>query len=114
MPGHQKDGEFFGEISSTSNCLDYQARRLNITDRTSGEFCHTVNGTACAIPRMIMTICEQHQMNNGCVDLPKALWPYMPSMETSPDDFLGPRAKEKRPVFHYKKSPNFFLQPTLT
>jgi hypothetical protein len=57
---------------------------------------------------------EQHQMNNGCVDLPKILWPYMPSMETSPDDFLGPRAKEKRPVFQYKKSPNFFLQPTVT
>ena len=53
-------------------------------------------------------------MNNGCVDLPKILWPYMPSMETSPDDYLGPRAKEKRPVFHYKKSPNFFLQPTVT
>ena len=57
---------------------------------------------------------EQHQMNNGCVDLPEKLKPYMPSMETSQDDFLGPRAKEKRPVFQYKKSPNFFLQPTVT
>lgn len=110
LPGHQKDGGFFGEISSTSNCLDYQARRLNITNQANGEFCHTINGTACAIPRMIMAICEQQQHHlNGCVNLPKKLWPYMPSMENTIDDFLGPRPKEKRPVFQYKKSPNFFL-----
>jgi seryl-tRNA synthetase len=99
---------FYGEISSTSNCTDYQSRRLNIRDSTSGQFCHTINGTACAVPRMIMAICEQTQLANGCVKLPYKLWPYMPSLENAFDDFLGPRPKSQRPVFRYNKNPTFF------
>lgn len=55
----------FGEISSTSNCTDYQAKRLNIyyEDETKNKFhAHTVNGTACAIPRMIIAVLEQFQV----------------------------------------------------
>lgn len=54
----------YGEISSTSNCTDYQAKRLNIfVDDGEEKFhAHTVNGTACAIPRMIIAILEQFQV----------------------------------------------------
>ena len=111
MPGFLLDKEpFYGEISSTSNCTDYQSRRLNIRDISKGSFCHTLNGTACAIPRMIMTICEQFQMPNGCINLPKKLWPYMPSMKYSIDNFLGPRPKSKKPDFVYNKNPNNFAK----
>lgn len=54
----------FGEISSTSNCTDYQSKRLNIyyEDGENKFHAHTVNGTACAIPRMIIAILEQYQV----------------------------------------------------
>jgi len=76
MPGRA----MFGEISSASNCTDYQSRRLNITYENSNKktsFAHTVNGTACAIPRIIMAICETHQQENGNIAIPEALQPYM-------------------------------------
>lgn len=56
----------FGEISSTSNCTDYQSKRLNIfAENENGEkvHAHTVNGTACAIPRMIIALLEQYQVS---------------------------------------------------
>lgn len=57
----------FGEISSTSNCTDYQSKRLNIYYRDGDEkyHAHTVNGTACAIPRMLIAILEQHQVSRS-------------------------------------------------
>lgn len=57
----------FGEISSTSNCTDYQSKRLNIyfQDGNNKFHAHTVNGTACAIPRMIIAILEQYQVKVG-------------------------------------------------
>lgn len=73
--------KFFGEVSSCSNCTDYQSRRLNIkctSENTSKtDFAHTVNGTACAIPRLIMAICETHQQEDGSIRIPKVLQPYM-------------------------------------
>ncbi|WAR18892.1 SYSM-like protein, partial [Mya arenaria] len=60
MPASQ----LWGEISSTSNCTDFQSRRLHVKYRTrDGELrhCHTVNGTACAVPRTIIALCETHQ-----------------------------------------------------
>lgn len=60
MPAKQ----FWGEISSASNCTDYQSRRLHIKyqdNNSSMRFCNTVNGTACALPRTIMAICENCQ-----------------------------------------------------
>lgn len=55
----------FGEISSTSNCTDYQSKRLNIycRDGSTKLHAHTVNGTACAIPRMIIALLEQYQVS---------------------------------------------------
>jgi seryl-tRNA synthetase len=105
--------EDFGEISSTSNCLDYQSRRLNIRYKTPGgknklqiltsenknkekanktkqnlttqqqnfientEYVHTVNGTACAVPRLILTIMENNQTQDGKVKIPTVLVPWM-------------------------------------
>lgn len=72
--------DWWGEISSASNCTDYQSRRLNIKYRNkAGEtrHVHTVNGTACAIPRMIMTIFENFQNKDGTVNIPEVLQPLM-------------------------------------
>ncbi|KAK2704495.1 serine--tRNA ligase, mitochondrial-like [Artemia franciscana] len=76
MPGRN----MFGEISSSSNCTDFQARRLNIKYE-SGEdtyFCHTVNGTACAVPRMLIALLETFQNRYAdTINIPEVLWPYM-------------------------------------
>ncbi len=75
MPGR---GEF-GEVTSTSNCTDYQARRLGIRYRTKGEkgtrFLHTLNGTAIAISRALIAILENGQNADGSVTIPKVLQP---------------------------------------
>uniref|UniRef100_A0A8C4NVS7 Serine--tRNA ligase, mitochondrial n=1 Tax=Dicentrarchus labrax TaxID=13489 RepID=A0A8C4NVS7_DICLA len=76
MPGRNS----YGEISSGSNCTDYQSRRLNIVyEREDGslQYAHTVNATACAIPRTIIAILETHQTKEGTVRVPKALQPYV-------------------------------------
>jgi seryl-tRNA synthetase len=81
MPGRQA----FGEISSASNCTDYQARRLNIryrqqlTEKT--RFVHTLNATACAVPRMIVSILENFQEKDGSVTIPPVLRPYLGGLE---------------------------------
>lgn len=71
----------FGEVSSCSNCTDYQSRRLNIQCFSENpaltEFAHTVNGTACAIPRLIIAICETHQQEDGSIRIPQVLRPFM-------------------------------------
>lgn len=110
MPGLNR----YGEISSASNCTDYQARRLNIRYRPAGEeatptdgadgaaaggkkkgkagagakssdkkteFVHTLNATACAVPRMIVAILENFQQADGSVVVPAPLRPYMGGME---------------------------------
>ncbi|KAF6207671.1 hypothetical protein GE061_016118 [Apolygus lucorum] len=68
--------DMWGELSSASDCTDYQSRRLNIT-YDSGRFAHTINGTACAIPRTIVAIMETHQCKDGTVLVPKCLVPYL-------------------------------------
>ncbi len=76
MPGRGDAGEY-GEVTSTSNCTDYQARRLNIRYRKKGEkgthFAYTLNGTAVAISRAIIAILENYQQADGSVLIPKAL-----------------------------------------
>lgn len=70
----------WGEISSCSNCTDYQSRRLNmkILKEDGAEiFAHTINGTACAVPRMLIAILEMYQNQNGSVSIPEAIIPYM-------------------------------------
>ena len=91
MPGLSR----YGEISSASNCTDYQSRRLNIRYRpketsipggekgggkakkTPTQFVHTLNATACAVPRMIVAILENFQQEDGSVIIPEVLRPYM-------------------------------------
>ncbi len=65
----------YREVTSTSNCSDFQARRLNIRTKTESATTPvaTLNGTLVAIPRMIVAILENHQQSDGSVILPKAL-----------------------------------------
>lgn len=81
MPG--RDLDFYGEIMSTSNCTDFQSRRFNArTKNTTGRvFVHTLNGTACAVPRMIIAIMEQMQHADGSVEIPVVLRPFMNGIE---------------------------------
>ncbi len=76
MPGRGKGGEF-GEVTSASNCTDYQARRLNIRYRVKGakgtRFAHTLNGTAVAISRALISILENGQQPDGTVIIPEVL-----------------------------------------
>lgn len=66
------------ELTSTSNCTDYQARRTNCRVREPGgnRPLHTLNGTAVAVGRTIIAILENHQQPDGSVHVPKALQPY--------------------------------------
>ena len=65
----------YREVTSTSNCTDFQARRLNIRykDAEGTKTVATLNGTLVAIPRMIVAILENHQNSDGSVNIPKAL-----------------------------------------
>jgi seryl-tRNA synthetase len=74
FPSEQK----FREITSCSNTTDYQARRLKIRFRDEGgnTIVHTLNGTACAVGRTILTILENHQQPDGSVVIPTALRRY--------------------------------------
>ena len=78
MPGRGEGGEW-GEITSTSNCTDYQTRRLGIRYRTKGEkgtrFAHSLNGTAVAISRALIAILEHYQQEDGSIVVPKVLRP---------------------------------------
>ncbi len=80
MPGRGDGGEY-GEVTSTSNCTDYQSRRLGIRYRVKGEkgthFLHTLNGTAIAISRAIIAILENYQQADGSILVPPALRPFM-------------------------------------
>ena len=75
MPGQNE----YRETHSTSNCTDFQARRLNIRYRSKKgiNFVHTVNGTAFAIGRTIIAIIENYQTKNGTVEIPKILQKYI-------------------------------------
>ena len=69
----------YRETHSTSNCTDFQARRLNIHYRTKRglEFVHTVNGTAFAIGRILIAIIENYQQKDGSIKVPEALQKYL-------------------------------------
>ncbi|XP_021981575.1 serine--tRNA ligase, chloroplastic/mitochondrial isoform X2 [Helianthus annuus] len=96
MPGLGR----YGEISSASNCTDYQSRRLGIryrpesstspptnTKKSKGrnlsppEFVHTLNATACAVPRMLVCLLENYQQEDGSVVIPEPLRPFMGGIE---------------------------------
>jgi seryl-tRNA synthetase len=69
----------YREVTSTSNCTEFQARRLNIRmkDNEGTKAIATLNGTLVAIPRMIVAILENHQQPDGSVKIPKALHPFL-------------------------------------
>uniref|UniRef100_A0A1D1Z6G4 serine--tRNA ligase n=1 Tax=Anthurium amnicola TaxID=1678845 RepID=A0A1D1Z6G4_9ARAE len=96
MPGLGR----YGEISSASNCTDYQSRRLGIRYRPSSsekeavsskrgkgnssvptQFVHTLNATACAVPRMIVCLLENFQQEDGSVIVPEQLRPFMGGLD---------------------------------
>jgi seryl-tRNA synthetase len=80
IPSRGEGGDY-GELTSTSNCTDYQARRLRVRFRRKAskkvEFVHMLNGTAVAIPRTILALLENHQEADGSVRIPHALQPYL-------------------------------------
>ena len=71
----------FREISSCSNCGDFQARRMNARYRPEGakstEFVHTLNGSGLAVGRTLVAVLENYQQGDGTVDVPEVLKPYM-------------------------------------
>ena len=69
----------YREVTSTSNCTEFQSRRLNIRykDSSGTRPVATLNGTLCAIPRIIVAILENHQQADGSVNIPKALVPFL-------------------------------------
>ena len=73
------------EISSCTNCEDFQARRANIRFRREArakpEFLHTLNGSGVAIGRTVSAILECNQQEDGSVLIPEALHPYMDGLE---------------------------------
>ncbi len=77
MPGRGDTGDW-GEVTSASNCTDYQARRLSIRFKEEGknQLVHTLNGTAVAISRGLVSLIENHQRKDGSVKIPEKLVPY--------------------------------------
>jgi len=79
----------FREISSCSNCTDFQARRAAIRYRPSGggkpRFCHTLNGSALAVGRTFIAMLENHQEKDGSLRVPEALRPYLGGASRLPD-----------------------------
>ena len=69
----------YREVTSTSNCTEFQARRLNIRyrDESGTKAVATLNGTLVAIPRMIVAVLENHQNQDGSVNVPQALRPFL-------------------------------------
>lgn len=78
------------EVSSCSNFLDFQARRANLRFRPSEggrpQFLHTLNGSALALPRTMISIIENYQREDGSFEVPEVLRPYMKGQE-----FIGPQ-----------------------
>ena len=78
MPGRGDEGEY-GEVTSTSNCTDYQARSLNIRYRDDDgkiKFVHMLNGTAVALSRAMVAVIENYQNEDGSITIPPELVRY--------------------------------------
>jgi seryl-tRNA synthetase len=83
LPGQSR----YREISSISNCGDFQARRMAARFRSAGEtkgtrFVHTLNGSGLAVGRALVAVLENYQQADGSVRVPDALKPYMGGLET--------------------------------
>jgi seryl-tRNA synthetase len=81
LPGQ----DTYREISSCSNCSDFQARRMKTRYRPEGEkgtrFVHTLNGSGVAVGRVLIAVMENHQQADGTIRVPEALRPYMNGIE---------------------------------
>jgi seryl-tRNA synthetase len=81
LPGQGR----YREISSCSNCGDFQARRMNARYRPEGEkgtrFVNTLNGSALAVGRTLVAIMENYQQADGSVIIPQVLLPYMGGLD---------------------------------
>ena len=86
MPGRGERGDW-GEVTSTSNCTDYQARRLKVRYKDGGKsaFVHMLNGTAIAVSRALVALLENGQAEDGSIRIPERLVPY------TGFDRIGPR-----------------------
>jgi seryl-tRNA synthetase len=77
LPGQ----DAYREISSCSNCTDFQARRANLRYRPEPKakprFLHTLNGSGLAVGRTLIAVLENHQQKDGSIRIPEALRPYM-------------------------------------
>lgn len=98
MPGRNN----YGEVSSCSNCTDFQSRRLNIKySNEDGKqfYVHTLNGTACAVPRMLIALLETHQDPKGRIYIPEILQPFINGKEYITKNTVVPELK----LFKIKK-----------
>ncbi|MDR1489090.1 MAG: serine--tRNA ligase [Desulfovibrio sp.] len=89
LPGQNK----YREISSCSNCGDFQARRMDLRFRPKGggkpEFVHTLNGSGLPVGRTLAAVLENGQRADGSVELPKVLRPYLGGIETVTKSLCG-------------------------
>lgn len=99
MPGradeNHPEGDY-GEVTSTSNCTDYQARRLNVKyhdDDGKNKYVHMLNGTAIAVGRAMLAIMENYQNADGSITIPEALVPFCGF------DKIGPKDGNGSPVY---------------
>lgn len=85
LPGQNDGTGAFREISSCSNCGDFQARRMNTRTRPKGakdtRFVHTLNGSGLAVGRTLIAVLENHQNEDGTITVPAALRPYMGALD---------------------------------
>lgn len=98
MPG--RNGGEYGEVTSTSNCTDYQARRLNVKyhdDDGKNKYVHMLNGTAIAVGRAMLAIMENYQNEDGSITIPPVLVPFCGF------DHIGPKTDKTDPVYHTAK-----------
>ena len=90
----------YGEVTSTSNCTDYQARRLNVKyhdDDGKNKYVHMLNGTAVAVGRAMLAIFENYQNEDGSITVPPVLVPFCGF------DKIGPKKEIADPVYHTVK-----------
>ena len=84
LPGQGR----FREISSCSNCGDFQARRMSARYRPAGEkktaFVHTLNGSGLAVGRTLIAVMENYQQADGSIAVPEVLQPYMGGLKLVP------------------------------
>jgi seryl-tRNA synthetase len=93
------------ECSSCSNCTDFQARRMNcrVQGKNGLRFLHTLNGSGIALPRLMISLIENNQQEDGSIKIPKVLWPYtgfkvieMPSKENKSSEKLVEKKTSKK------------------